>query len=142
MTMPVLREINGELVLEDPDAFAVMMAVNKHNCRGIFDFNIDGIYYFIRRMKELNKTPQEAVIVLISVDDVHGKEIAEALMPNQNWQELRDQGRKPFARGLAGREFMQAALEAFDKQAADKLRKTEGLAVVVVEHRVAEIYEI
>lgn len=142
MTMPILREINGELVLEDPDAFAVMMAVNKHNCREVFDFNIDRIDHFTRRMTELNRTPQEIVIVLISVDDVHGKEIAEALMPNQNWQEYRDQGQKPFARGLAGREFMQAALEVFDKQAADKLRKTEGLAVVVVEYQVAEIYEI
>jgi len=85
-------------------------------------------------------TAKDAVITVINVDDVHGGPIADALMPGFNWQEIRDRGEVPFARGLAMREGVQGLLGTFDKEAADKLRNMTDVAVVVVDHGVAEIF--
>ena len=85
-------------------------------------------------------TAKQAVIVLLSVDDVHGGPLADVLMPGFNWQEIRDRGEVPFARGLAMREGIQKALGTFDKEAAKKLRGMNDVAVVVVDHGVAEVF--
>lgn len=61
-------------------------------------------------------------------------------MPGHNWQEIRDKGEVPFARGLAIRDGIQEALGAFDVEAATKLRSMTDVAVVVVDHGVAEVF--
>jgi len=61
-------------------------------------------------------------------------------MPCHNWQEIRDRGEVPFARGLAVRDGIQEALGAFDKDAAKKLEDMTEIAVVVVDHGVAEVF--
>jgi len=61
-------------------------------------------------------------------------------MPGFNWQEIRDRGEVPFARGLALRDGIQAIIETFDSEAATKLLKMNEVAVVVVDHGVAEIF--
>ena len=114
----VVREIDGQLVLDDPDAVAVIHAVEKHNCRNTFEMNADRVAHFKRRLAERDMTADQAVIVLLNVDDVHGGPLADALMPGHNWQEIRDRGELPFARGLAMREGIQEALGTFDKEAA------------------------
>lgn len=138
----VVREIEGQLVLEDPVALAVIHAVGKHNCRGILELNADRIEHFKRRMVERDLSPSEAVIVFLNANDVHGGPLADALMPGFNWQEIRDCGEVPFARGLAMREGIQEALATFDKEAAEKLRGMADTAVVVVDHGVAEVFEV
>lgn len=135
-----VREIDGQLVLDDPLAVAFMRAVGKHNCRNTFRLNADRVVHFKRRLTELKMTAAEAVIVLLNVDDPNGGEIATVLMPNHNWQAYRDQGKVPFARGLAMRKGIEETLGFFDKEAADKLRDMTGVAVVVVDHGVAEIF--
>lgn len=135
-----VREISGQLVLDDPDAVAVMRAVGKHNCRGTLEINADRVEHFKHRLAERGLSPTEAVIVLLNVDDPNGGQIAEALMPGHNWQEYRDRGEVPFARGLAMREGIEGTLDIFDKEAADKLREMMVAAVVVVDHGVAEIF--
>lgn len=141
----VVREINGQLVLDDPDALAVIQAVEAHtakqNCRLLFEANQDRVAHFSRRIDERGLTPQEYVIVLLNVDDVHGGALAEVLMPGHNWQEYRDRGEIPMARGLASREFLQKGLDLVDKKAADKLRAMPGKAVVVMHQGVAEVLE-
>lgn len=136
----VVREINGQLVLDDPDAVAVIHAVEKHNCRNTLALNADRVEHFKRRLAERGMTADQAVIVLLNVDDVHGGPLAEALMPGHNWQEFRDRGEIPFARGLAMREGIQEALGAFDAEAAAKLQAMRDVAVVVVDHGVAEVF--
>lgn len=136
----VVREIDGQLVLDDPVAMAVVSAVEKHNCRNTLELNMDRVVHFKQRVVECGLTAANAVIVLLNVDDVHGGPLAETLMPGFNWQEIRDRGKVPFARGLAVREGIQEALQLFDKEAADKLRKMTDLAVVVVDHGVAEVF--
>lgn len=139
-TGAVVREVGGQLVLDDPIAGAVINAVEKHNCRNTLELNADRVEHFKRRLTERGMTPDQAVIVLLNVDDVHGGPLADVLMPGHNWQEIRDKGEVPFARGLAMRDGIQEALGAFDKDAATKLQSMSDVAVVVVDHGVAEVF--
>lgn len=136
----VVREVDGQLVLDDPDMLAVARVVDKHNCINTLNMNADRVAHFKQRMVELGATAQEVVIVLLNADDVNGGLLAEALMPRHDWQVYRDRKEVPFARGLAGREGIQAALCIFDEQAATKLREMIEVAVVVVDHGVAEVF--
>ena len=140
--IPMVKEIDGELILVDPQAVAIINAINKINCKVAFDVNADRIEHFKKRIGELKKTPEEVVIGIISVDDEHGEAIADLVMSGVNWQEFRDRGEKPFARGLIFRNFIQEMLEFFDQEAADKLKNSEGILVVVVDCGVAEIYPV
>ena len=139
-TGAVVREVDGQLVLDYPVAVAVISAVEKHNCRNTLELNADRVEHFKRRLTERGMTPDQAVIVLLNVDDIHGGPLADALKPGHNWQEIRDKGEVPFARGLAMRDGIQEALGAFDKDAATKLQSISDLAVVVVDHGVAEVF--
>lgn len=141
----VVREVDGQLVLDDPDAEAVIRALAKHNCLNTLMMNDDRVGHFGQRLTEKGLTVSDAVIVLLNVDDANGRQIADILMPDFNWQEMRDQGQVPFARGLAGRAFIQEALGLFDTEAAEKLRgmvTASTVAVVVVDHGVAEVFGV
>lgn len=135
-----VRVVNGQVVLDDPDALAVIHEVGKHNCYKTAQRNFDRVKHFKQRMQELGKSTSEVVIVILNVDDVHGGPIADILMPGTNWQEIRNRGEVPYARGLAGREGIQETLELFDAEAAIKLHDLNGLAVVVVDYGIAEIF--
>ncbi|MGD0976985.1 MAG: hypothetical protein ABR875_01670 [Minisyncoccia bacterium] len=136
----VVREIDGQLVLDDPDAVAVIHAVGKHNCRNTLGLNADRVQHFKQRLTDRGMTANQAVIVILNVDDVHGGPLADMLMPGHNWQEIRDKGEVPFARGLAMRDGIQEVLGTFDEKAAKKLLGMTGVAVVVVDHGVAEVF--
>ncbi len=136
----VVRKIDGKIVLDDPQAVAVFQAVAKHNCGSTFEMNVDRVIHFKNRMTERGLGARDVVIVLVNVDDVHGGPLADALMPGVDWQQYRDMGQVPFARGLAGRTGMQDFLYNFDKTAAEKLQKSEVPSVVVVDHGVAEVF--
>ena len=75
----------------------------------------------------------------MTVDDQNGAQLASVLMSGHDWQQYRDRGEVPFARGLASREGVQDFLGSVDEQAAEKLQSFQGLAVVVVDHGVAEV---
>lgn len=137
-----IKEINGQLVLIDPHAVAVIEAVSKYNCKELFSLNIERIEHFKNRITEKKLTPKEVVIVCINVDDPNGKVITDMLMPGYDWQAIRDQGQIPIARGLAQRDGMQEILEVFDKEAAEKLKQSVEVAVVVIDYGVAEIFTL
>lgn len=133
--------VDGQVVLEDPDALAVVRALGKINCQNTLQVNSDRVEHFKRRVDELGMTANQVVIVLLNVDDMYGGALADVLMPDHNWQEIRDRGEIPFARGLATRQGMQESLRMFDAAAAGKLESLEHrLAVVVVDHGVAEVF--
>ena len=132
--------VNGQMVLEDPMAFDILKAIAKKNCQKTLEINADRVLHFKKRASELQRSADEVVIVIINVDDEIGNPLAEALMPGTNWQEIRDRGETPFARGLAMREGIQAYLEEVDVLAAEKLKATKELSVVVVNNCVAEIF--
>ncbi len=140
-THATVRKIAGRLVLDDPAALAVARAVGKHNCENTLRLNADRVAHFMRRISEKGLSPADVVIVVLNVDDAHGGPLAEALMPGQDWQPYRDRGEVPFARGLAGREGIESAISFFDEEAARALHGMVGVAVVVVDHGVAAIYQ-
>lgn len=136
-----VRRNGDQIVLDDPNGLAALRAVEKHNCRETLDANADRVAHFKQRAAELGHSANSVVIVLLNVDDHHGGEIADLLMPDHDWQQYRDRGEVPFARGLAGRIGIQETLEMFDKEAAEKLAAMQTLAVVVVDRGVAEVFE-
>src|SRR3989344_5009473 len=115
-------------------------AKGRQNCRNTFKMNADRITHFKQRLSELGMTADQAVIVLLNVNDVHGGQLADALMPGQNWQKIRDLGQVPFARGLAMRAGIVDAISLFDEEAANKLKGMAEVAVVVVDRGVAEVF--
>ncbi len=137
----IVRSVGGQLVMEDPVASAVISAIGKRNCIATLTMNADRVAHFKRRLAELNRTPADTVIVLINADDPYGRPFADLLMPGADFQQFRDAGQVPYARGLAGRDFMQDGLDALDPEAAKTLREmTEGIAVVIVDHCAAEVF--
>lgn len=139
-TGAVVCEVDGQLVLDDPEAVAAISATNKLNCENTLEDNYAHVVHFKKRLAERGMTVDQAVIVLLNVDDVHGGPLADVLMPGHNWQEIRDRGEVPFARGLAMRKGIQEALDTFDKDAAAKLKGMADVAVVVVDHGIAEVF--
>jgi hypothetical protein len=89
----------------------------------------------------LGKSADEVVITVINVDTPLGGPLAEALMPGFDWQAIRDRGEVPFARGLAGREGIQEALDELYPSAGEALRECQGLAVVIVDYGVAAVFK-
>lgn len=136
----VVREIGGEIVLDDPQALEVIRAIDKHNCENTLEINADRVAHFKVRMKDRQLDASEYVIVVLNVDDPHGGPLADILMPGFDWQEIRDQGEIPFARGMVDRSWVEEALDKFDEEAAKKLHDMTEVAVVVVDHGVAEIF--
>lgn len=136
----VERDSAGNLVLIDPEGVAVARAVAKHNCRLTLDAHKDRVAHFQQRFRELDCDVQQVVIVLANVDHESGAVLADALMPGQDWQQYRDRGEVPFARGLAGRDGVQEFLNVLDGDAAEKLKNATGLSVVVIDYGVAEVF--
>lgn len=125
----------------NPDAAAFARAVAKVNCGHTIAALVDAVTHFKRRMEERGDSPEEVVIVLVNARDVHGGPLARTLIPEQNWDEPLGFGQAPqFARGLAPRDEMQEVLASFDAEAASKLKEMSGVAIVVVDHGVAEVY--
>lgn len=134
--------IGDQLVLDDPIALAVVRGIGKGNCRKTLDAFADRVQYFAGRMATRGMTYKDTVIVLVNVDAPAGDLLADVLMPGHDWNKYRERGETPFARGVAVREGIQEFLEAFDKEAADKLKAMEEISIVVVDFGVAEIYSI
>lgn len=136
-----VREIDGQLVLDDPDAVAVITAVAMHSCTAVFDANAERVQHFAKRIEEKGLQPADVVIVILNVD-TNGATLAKGLMPFHDWQEYRDRGEIPFARGLAGREGIQEYLEMVHPESAEELAKIDGVAAVVVDYGVAAVYRV
>ena len=136
-----VREINGQLVLDDPDALGVATAVALHNCTAVFDANADRVKHFAKRIEEKGLTPADVLIVILNVD-TNGATLAEGLMPGHNWQEYRDRGEIPFARGLAGRDGVQDYLDMVHPESGVELAKIKGVAAVVVDYGVAAVFRV
>lgn len=138
-----IREINGQLVLDDPDALGMIKAVGQANCKETLSTQLDRVQHFVRRIDERGLTTDDVVIGLLNVDDPHGGPLADILMPDYDWQAVRDRGEIPFARGLAHRAGIQGAVDLVDTNVGARLRAIRGNpAVVVMDHGVVEVFEV
>lgn len=130
---------NGELVLIDPMAYAVAKAVSKHNCKNTLEANADRVIHFRNRVVERGLNPQNTVIVVANVDDTAGGILADALMPGFNWDEIRQRGEIPFARGLAARDGVIEFVKKVDPEIVID-DNPEQVQVIVVDHGTCEIF--
>ena len=137
----VERDANGNLVLVDPEAAAMIEVVNKHNCGLTFEANKDRIDHFRRRAVELGKSPREVVIVVANVDDPKGAILAEALMPGFDWGAIRALDQVPFARGLAMRDGVMEFAKLVDPNIDPGLDPVT-VQVVVVDFGTVQIYGV
>lgn len=97
--------------------------------------NAERVNYFALRMAEKGWSPDDVVIVLVDVDEPggFGRALADDLMPGHDWQEIRDRGEIPVARGLCHRSGIQALLDSITKcqEAAAALRALSGKCAIV-----------
>ncbi len=141
---------NGRTVLHDPILEGVIAVVDEHNhkiayedCKTMFDLNAEAVERFKKRFAEKGYEPEKHCIVLIQVDDPYGGQISDVLMPNENWQVIRDQGLEPIARGIADRRFMTDVVAEFDAKAAEDLDLVKDcLIVIVVASSVARVFVV
>jgi hypothetical protein len=146
-TEAYVTEIDGQLVLIDPVAAGVIEAVNSYNskqynhCIITFHSQIDRVVHFAKRIKELNNDPKNVVILLANVDNDLGAALADALMPGYDWQQFRDRGEVPFARGLVARAGIQSLLDNINPSEGEKLRNAnDNIVVLVVDYDTSEIF--
>lgn len=138
----VERLDDGTLLLNDPVAVSIWQALSAPDLLRVYESCKDRVDHFVQRMKDLNYPPELKVIVLLSVDDSVGGMITEALMPGANWQEYRDRGEEPYARGMATREPIRKILEVVYPDVAQVLaRNHDKTCVVVVSHSSAAIFD-
>jgi predicted HAD superfamily Cof-like phosphohydrolase len=134
------RDENGQMFLVDPVGFAVATTVAKHNCKKTLELNAERAEHFRQRAIDLGKSNEEVVVLIANADDKYGADILRLAMPGYDFQAIRDRGEVPFGRGLCSREGVQDFLELMDDAAFQKLSKFDGLAVVVVDHGVADVF--
>ncbi len=115
-------------------------AINK--CAEFFAANADRVRYFTDRVKELGRSGADTVIVVIDVDDPtgHGALLADLLMPGEDWQQYRDKGDIPVARGLVAKEQFPGILADLGYlKAAEELARTDELSVVVLHVEMVQV---
>lgn len=138
----VVREVDGQLVLDDPAALGMMRAVAEANCRSTLEMNADRVRHFSERMRQRGDSAADVVIVILSVDDRAGAMLADALMPGFDWSAIRERGEKPYARGLARREGIQEAVDQLDADVGAMMGDMADVVVVVVDHGICQVYEV
>jgi hypothetical protein len=137
ITLLVTNNIDA---IDDPGTRAAVRAIEKVNCKRTLQLSADRVAHFRGRIAALNLSWDDVVIVLVNVDDTHGRLFADVLMPGHDWQPYRDRGEVPFARGLAPRKATEMGIGIFDAEAAAKLHGIREVAVVVIDHGVAEAF--
>lgn len=137
----ITHACDGSLVLVDPDASAIIAALGKDACKRLLAANAERLAHFAERARGRD----DVCFVLLDVDDARGAALADVLMPGHDWQQYRDRGEKPLARGLATFAGMVGVLEEIQDGLASAwmfcgdndlpvVVMTEG-AVLVTRHR-------
>jgi hypothetical protein len=114
-------------------------------CLRFFAANADRMKHFTQRVRELGRSGADTVITLIDVDDPtgHGKILADMLVPDENWQQYRDRGEVPVARGLAASESFPEILEELGYSvAAHELARSDDLQVVVLHAGTVQVMQV
>lgn len=131
-------------ITPDPEAEATEKDLGQTQAAmDFFTANAERIKHFKKRAVELGRSGRDTVVTLINVDDPKGSILADALMPGHNWQQYRDAGEVPVARGLATKEGVREFLEVAGYDvAARELSETDVLSVVVLDAQVALVLDV
>lgn len=135
-----INDFIEELLFTSSNASAMVHELNKLNCKFTLDLNTIFIKYYKDSIAIKKLHADEVVIIVVSVDDVHGKHIAAGITPNFDWQEIHDRKERPTLRGIYDRKVIQEMLNIVDEDASEKLKSMTDIAVVVVDYGVAEVF--
>lgn len=103
--------------------------------------NRDRCQALARRAEVLRATGQPAMMVVcIHVDDPAWTELANELMPDQDWAPIRARGDAPVARGLVLREGVQAMLSETCPDVAPAFSDPEAIYIAVMAAGGVSIY--
>lgn len=138
--IPQVVEHEGQLLLNDPDALAVIKEIAKQNCENTIKNNLDRIVHFKNRVLEKSMNYHEVVVVIANVDTEIGKIIADATMPGFDWQQFRDRNEVPYARGLCLKNGIYEIVNHFDRDEALAMEDYEGYMVVVFDFDVIKTF--
>lgn len=136
---------NGETIGPDVDDLTDPQRESLNACMDFFDSNAERVNYYVGRVGELGRSGADTVITLIDVDDPtgHGRLLADTLMPGHNWQEHRNKGEIPVARGLATKDGFPDLLAALGyNDAARELIGTDNLQVVLLHAGIVQIMNV
>lgn len=114
-------------------------------CAEFFAACAERIKHLAERAEQLGRSGADTVITLIDVDDPsgHGALLADHLMPNEDWQQYRDQGKTPTMTGLAAKESFPAILDALGYHiAAQELENSTDLRIVVLHAESVQIMDV
>jgi hypothetical protein len=138
---PTIHKVDGKNVLFDEVAAGVILGVAKANCKVTYDMNEDRKHHFKLRHIERKLLDTEWLVIIANVDTTVGQVVADALMPGYDWDQYRNAGQVPYARGLASRKYIQEVLDIADPIGADDLRSVEQcIATVVIDFNTAVVY--
>lgn len=112
----------------------------EEKCKDLFVNSSEEIKRFKERIGKLGRTSADTVIVIINVDDENYGGLGELLMPGHNWQQYRDKGLIPYAKGLVTRECIQSFLDATNERASDALSNMAGVVVAVFDCGIVALF--
>lgn len=140
--MEFLSGPDGPIVRDADKALNAEHLARTQAAMEIFQASAERILYFKQRAENTDRSGRDVVITLIDADDPIGRVLADALMPNYDWQPYRDAGQVPVARGLAPKAGVAAFLQqAGYAVAAAELTDTEDLRVLVMHAEVAVVVD-
>lgn len=116
------------------------LALARLACHRLYIDNEERVAGFEEKLKLKKANHKEHAVVLLCADDPNGKDLADVMMPGFDWDAVRAAGHVPVARALVKREGMQVMIDAFDPNMGALLREASGLAVIVVDQGLVEIY--
>ncbi|HZJ65918.1 MAG TPA: hypothetical protein VFD36_20565 [Kofleriaceae bacterium] len=137
---------NGEIILVDPEAVAICVAVERENIRRfLVDTQLDRIRHFEDRIAARGDNGTQWLIIAVNVDDSNGGAVADMLMPGHDWDAIRATGQQPWARGLASRRMFQGMLD--DSMPIEgavaaglRLREVDGIAVLAIDRGIVAVF--
>lgn len=135
-------ERDGKLLLIDPDAVAMITAINKHNCHKTYLLKKDRVEYYYQRIKDRGLDPNTVTIVICNVDEPFGELIADATMPEYDWNEIRSKGETPYAIGIVNKEGLLPMIGVYDLESCEKLKNITSYSALVSDFGVIEVLDL
>lgn len=135
---------DGQPIGAELDALTDAQRESLSACAELLVSNADRVKHFTARVRELGRSGADTVITLINVDDPSGNGalLADMLMPGHDWQQYRDRGETPIARGLAAKESFPGILNKLGYHvAANELASNDDLRIIVLHGGTVQIMD-
>ena len=135
-------EKDGKLLLIDPDAEAMITAINKLICNKIYLLKKDRVEYYYQRIKDKGIDPSTVTIVICNVNEPFGELLADVTMTGYDWDEIRSKGETPYAIGFVHKEGLIPMVCVYDLESCEKLKSITSYSVLVSDYGAIEVFAL